>query len=51
MKTFTTSAHAKLLALMTAFILGSFTLTGCNTVDGAGKDIERAGEGIQRATD
>jgi len=24
-------------------------LAGCNTVEGAGKDIERAGEGIQDA--
>jgi len=26
-------------------------LTGCNTVEGAGKDIEAAGEGIQKAAD
>lgn len=26
-------------------------LSGCNTVEGAGKDIERAGEGIQNAAD
>ena len=25
--------------------------TGCNTVEGAGEDIEKAGEGIQRAAD
>ena len=25
-------------------------LTGCNTVKGIGKDIERGGEAIQRAT-
>ncbi len=26
-------------------------LSGCNTVEGAGKDIEKAGEGIQKAAD
>jgi predicted small secreted protein len=27
------------------------SLGGCNTVEGAGKDIEKAGEGIQNAAD
>lgn len=27
------------------------SLAGCNTVEGAGKDIENAGEGIQNAAD
>jgi entericidin B len=27
------------------------TLTGCNTMHGAGKDIEKAGEGIQKSTE
>ena len=26
-------------------------VSGCNTMEGAGKDIERAGEGIQNAAD
>jgi predicted small secreted protein len=26
------------------------SVAGCNTVRGAGKDIERAGEGIQNST-
>ncbi len=26
-------------------------LTACNTVEGAGKDVEAAGEGIQKAAD
>jgi predicted small secreted protein len=35
--------------IATAFIAGVFaTLTGCNTVQGAGKDIERGGEKIQK---
>ena len=35
-----------LLALMAAMVLG-----GCNTVEGAGKDIEKAGEEVQEAAD
>ena len=35
-------------SLLTAgFLLG---LTACNTVQGIGKDIEKGGEAIQRAT-
>lgn len=34
---------AALLALLT----GMLTLTGCNTWEGAGKDVERAGEKMQ----
>jgi len=40
----------KLIALFTA-ILGALVFSGCNTVGGAGKDIERAGEKIQNASD
>lgn len=29
----------------------SLILTGCNTIDGAGKDIEAAGDKIQDAAD
>jgi predicted small secreted protein len=36
----------KLLALIA---LGAL-LAGCNTIAGIGKDIEAAGEGIQRST-
>ena len=35
-----------LLALMAAMVLG-----GCNTIEGAGKDIEEAGEEVQDAAD
>lgn len=31
--------------------LGGAVLTGCNTMEGAGEDIENAGEGIQEAVD
>jgi len=34
-----------------AIILNTFLLSACNTVEGAGKDIERAGEKVQDASD
>ncbi|HEY8386791.1 MAG TPA: entericidin A/B family lipoprotein [Porticoccaceae bacterium] len=51
MKALMTSANTRFLTFLAALVFGSLTLTGCNTVDGAGKDIERAGEEIQRAAD
>jgi len=39
---------AVLLALLG---LSVFSLTACNTVEGAGKDIESAGEEVQEAAD
>ena len=40
----------RLIALLisVSFALPVFTLTGCNTMQGAGKDIERGGEKIQK---
>ncbi|MCB5187218.1 entericidin A/B family lipoprotein [Methylobacillus caricis] len=32
------------------FCLAALPLTACNTVHGVGKDIEKAGEAIQRST-
>lgn len=32
-------------------ILGTLAFAGCHTMDGAGKDIEKAGEKIQDAAD
>ena len=37
------------LALLAVFISATFLLSACNTVKGAGKDIERAGEKVQEA--
>ncbi len=31
-------------------VAGLMTLTACNTIQGIGKDIEKGGEAIQRAT-
>lgn len=39
------------LCLLAACLCGSVALTGCNTMEGAGEDIEKTGEGIQRAVD
>lgn len=30
-----------------SLLLGSFILAGCNTMEGAGKDLQRGGEAIQ----
>jgi predicted small secreted protein len=30
--------------------IAAFVLAGCNTVQGVGKDIEKGGEAIQKAT-
>ncbi len=38
----------KTLMLIT---FATLALTSCNTVKGVGKDIERAGEAIQRSSD
>lgn len=35
--------------LLLALIVSSFGLTACNTMGGAGQDIERAGEAVQDA--
>jgi len=44
-------AMLKTTALLLLISLGSSALTACHTVKGAGKDIERAGEEIQDASD
>jgi len=41
----------KKLTMVLAVLLCSVTLAGCNTVEGAGKDIEHAGENVQDAAD
>ena len=38
---------AKILLLVTTLFLGSLTLTACNTMQGAGRDVERAGQKLQ----
>ncbi|HKY90928.1 MAG TPA: entericidin A/B family lipoprotein [Nevskiaceae bacterium] len=36
------------LALAALLVLGGASLSGCNTVEGAGKDVEAAGNAMQR---
>ncbi len=38
---------AKLVLLLTALSLASIPLAGCNTMQGAGKDIEKGGQKVQ----
>ena len=38
---------AKIVLLLMALSLSSVTLTACNTVQGAGKDVEKAGQKVQ----
>ncbi len=33
-----------------AFVLTVMLLTGCNTINGMGKDLEEAGEAVQKST-
>jgi predicted small secreted protein len=35
------------LILTSLFLAGTVALTGCNTVEGAGKDIEKGGKAIK----
>ena len=44
METTVRKANMILLALVAAFVL-----SGCNTVEGAGKDLKQGGEAIERA--
>jgi predicted small secreted protein len=37
----------KLMLVLVALTIGSPVLTGCNTMQGAGRDIEKAGNKIQ----
>jgi predicted small secreted protein len=39
--------NAKILLVLLSLAFGASTLTGCNTVQGAGKDVEKAGAKIQ----
>ena len=36
-----------LALLLASLIFGSVMLTACNTIQGAGKDVERAGQKVQ----
>ncbi|KAA0890190.1 entericidin A/B family lipoprotein [Pusillimonas sp. ANT_WB101] len=38
-------------AIVLLLLGASVVIAGCNTISGAGKDIERGGESIQKAAD
>ncbi len=40
----------KIVQTLVLVMITTFALTACNTVKGFGKDIEGAGEAIQRST-
>lgn len=39
------------LVLSLGLLVGSLSLAGCNTMEGAGEDIQRAGEELEEAAD
>jgi predicted small secreted protein len=43
-------AILKVVSLL-GLMLGAFAVSGCHTMEGAGRDIEKAGEKIQDAAD
>lgn len=51
MKSKTNMSHSRLrlAVLVIAAALGSIAITGCNTMHGLGRDVERTGEKIERA--
>jgi entericidin B len=40
-----------ILAVLTAAFLGIGSLAGCNTVEGAGKDVKATGAAVEKAAD
>lgn len=40
----------RLMALMLVAVFGLGLLSGCNTVRGAGQDIQEGGEALERST-
>ena len=44
-----TRKYALMTLTFCALLFSSLTLSGCNTVEGLGKDIKRGGEKIERA--
>ncbi len=42
------SKEARVIFMLGLFALASLSLTACETMEGAGQDIEKAGEAIQK---
>ena len=51
MKSITAFRPLRAFIFLGMIVLGALSLSACNTVEGAGKDIERAGEKVQDASD
>jgi len=47
MRAFLKGVYASVVALV--LLSGGLTLTGCNTTEGVGKDVEKAGSGLKDA--
>lgn len=41
----------RLIALMLLTLFAAGTLTACNTVEGAGQDVQKVGEKVEEAAD
>lgn len=41
----------KTLMMLVATLLGIAVLSGCNTVEGFGKDVQKVGDGIEDSAD
>ena len=46
-----TTLSKRIIVLLFAIALLAVVGTGCNTAHGFGKDVQKAGEGIQNGTD
>lgn len=42
-------ANVARLVIVAALLVSAFSLSACNTVRGMGQDLQKAGEGIQKA--
>ena len=47
---YVTFKENRMKPLIAVLIAAAFTLAGCNTVEGLGQDIEKAGDAIQKST-
>lgn len=41
----------RVTSVLLVLLLGAVILSGCNTIEGAGEDIQRGGEAIEDAAD
>jgi len=46
----TMTSHRPTLLTLALLLLGTLALNACNTVNGAGKDVQKAGQSIERAS-